>query len=93
MKTTETTTNDMTTRAPTISPEALAQLGDGEIAYVKQIRSEEVAALYPQAPQIAPGTQLFALHAADGTPIMLTDTREAAVANAWSHELETVSVH
>jgi hypothetical protein len=37
--------------------------------------------------------QLFALHAADGTPIMLTDSREAAVANAWSHELETVSVH
>jgi hypothetical protein len=37
--------------------------------------------------------QLFALHAADGTPIMLTDSREAAVANAWSQELETVSVH
>ena len=36
---------------------------------------------------------LFALHAADGTPIMLTDSREAAVANAWSQELETVSVH
>ena len=31
--------------------------------------------------------------AADGTPIMLTDSREAAVANAWSQELETVSVH
>jgi hypothetical protein len=76
-----------------ISPEALAHLGDGQIAYVKPITSEEVAALFPQAPKIAPGTQLFALHAADGTPIMLTDTREAAVANAWSHELETVSVH
>ncbi|MGB7019620.1 MAG: DUF1150 family protein, partial [Xanthobacteraceae bacterium] len=25
--------------------------------------------------------------------IMLTDSREAAVANAWSQELETVSVH
>ena len=37
--------------------------------------------------------ELFVLHAADGTPIMLTDSREAAVANAWSHELETVSVH
>jgi hypothetical protein len=24
---------------------------------------------------------------------MLTDSREAAVANAWSQELETVSVH
>jgi len=76
-----------------ISPEALAQLGDGEIAYVKPIRSDEVAKLFPQAPELEPGTQLFALHAADGTPIMLTDSREAAVANAWSHELETVSVH
>jgi hypothetical protein len=90
---TELKTDQMTTRNPNISPEALAHLGDGQIAYVKPIRSEQVAALFPQAPEIAPGIQLFSLHAADGTPIMLTDTREAAVANAWSHELETVSVH
>ena len=76
-----------------ITAEALAHLGDGEIAYIKSIRSEDVAALFPQAPQIEPGVKLFALHAADGTPIMLTDSREAAVANAWSNELETVSVH
>jgi hypothetical protein len=76
-----------------ISPEGLALLGGGKIAYVKSIRSEDVPALFPQAPQIAPGLELFALHAADGTPIMLTDSREAAVANAWSQELETVSVH
>jgi len=77
----------------TISPEALAGLGGGKIAYVKPIRSEDVSTLFPQAPELAPGMQLFALHAADGTPIMLTDSREAALANAWSHELETVSVH
>ncbi len=76
-----------------ISPEALAQLGDGEIAYVKTIRSEDVHALFPQVPEIQPGLKLFALHAADGTPIMLTDTREAAVANAASQQLEMVSVH
>jgi hypothetical protein len=78
-----------------MSAEALAHLGDGRIAYVKTIRSEDVRALFPQAdvPQMAPGQTLFALHAADGTPIMLTDSREAAVANAWSQELETVSVH
>jgi len=87
-------TNDHTTsRSQMISPEALALLGGGKIAYVKAIRSEEVRSLFPQAPQIAPGMQLFALHAADGTPIMLTDSREAALANAWSQELETVSVH
>ena len=78
---------------PMISPEALATLGDGKIAYVKTIRSEDVPTLFPQAPEIAPGLKLFALHAADGTPIMLTDTREAALANAWSHELEPFSVH
>ena len=76
-----------------ISPEALALLGGGKIAYVKSIRSEDVPSLFPQAPEISPGLKLFALHAADGTPIMVTDSREAAVANAWSHELQTVSVH
>jgi len=76
-----------------ISPEALAHLGDGEIAYVKTIRSEDVHALFPQVPDIQPGLKLFALHAADGTPIMLTDSREAAIANAASQQLEMVSVH
>jgi hypothetical protein len=76
-----------------ISPEALAGLGGGRIAYVRTIRSEDVQKQFPEAPELAPGTLLYALHAADGTPIMLTDSREAAVANAWSQELETVSVH
>lgn len=76
-----------------ITQEALAGLGGGEIAYVRSIRSEDVASLFPQAPQIAPGMTLFTLHAADGTPIMLTDSREAALANAMEHQLVTVSVH
>jgi hypothetical protein len=80
-------------RLPVISREALAALGDGKIAYVKPISSEDLNRLFPQAPQLAPGTKLFALHAADGTPIMVTDSREAAVANASDHQLETVSVH
>ena len=76
-----------------ISAEALALLGGGKIAYVKAVRSDEVAAMFPQAPRIDPGVQLYTLHASDGTPKMLTDSREAAIANAWSQELETVSVH
>ncbi len=78
---------------PAITQEALAQLGDGRLAYVKAVRSEDIAGMFPEAPKLEPGVTLFSLHAADGTPIMLTDTREAAVANAWSQELETVSVH
>jgi hypothetical protein len=89
----ELSTMDRDIHHPVISLEALAHLGDGEIAYVKAIRSEDVPTMFPQAPRIAPGLLLFALHAADGTPIMITDSREAAVANAWSHELLTLSVH
>ena len=85
--------NDHTLNDTMISPEALALLGGGKIAYVRSVRSEDVPILFPQAPEIAPGLQLFALLAADGTPIMVTDSREAAIANAWSNELQTLSVH
>jgi len=85
--------NEAEARNPQMSPQDFAILGGGRIAYVKPIRSEDVHSLYPEAPEMQPGMRLFALHAADGTPILVTDTREAAVANARTHELETVSVH
>ena len=70
-----------------------AHLGQGSIAYVKPIKSDEVSRLFPQAPAIQPGLDLFMLAGADGVPIMLTDSRDAAIANAWEHQLQTVSVH
>ncbi len=76
-----------------ISAQALALLGGGRIAYIKRVSCEEAQKQFPEAPQLAPGTLLYALHAADGTPILLTDSREAAIANAWRQELETVSLH
>ena len=76
-----------------MSDQAFSILGGGKVAYVKPIRSEDVHNLYPQAPEMQPGLKLFALHAADGTTILVTDSREAAIANAMTHELETVSVH
>ena len=70
-----------------------AHLGDGAIAYVRTIKSEDAQRLFPQAPAIRPGLRLFALLGADGSPIMLTDSKDAAIANAWEHQLETVSLH
>jgi hypothetical protein len=78
---------------PLLTNEQLASLGDGRVAYLKPIRSEDVSRLFPAAPAIQPGLQLFALLAADGTPIIVTDSRDAAMANAMSQELEMVSVH
>jgi hypothetical protein len=76
-----------------LSSEAFAILGGSKVAYVKTIRSEDAAVLYPDAPLLAPGQIIFALHAADGTPITLAESRESAVADAASYQLETLSLH
>lgn len=76
-----------------ISQAALAAIGDGQVAYLKPIKSDDIATLFPGAPTVAPGLNLFALLSADGTPIIITDSRDAALANAWEHDLETVSLH
>ncbi|MGJ4857774.1 DUF1150 family protein [Labrys sp. La1] len=75
------------------TPEMLAALGAGHVAYVKPIMSEDAMRLYPQLGEIRPGLKLFTLNAADGTPIMISDSAESAVANAWEQELEPVSLH
>lgn len=76
-----------------LTPQEFAHFGAGALAYVKTIRSEDVSRLFPQAPPIRAGVRLFALLAADGSPILLTDSKDAALANAWENELVTVSLH
>lgn len=71
----------------------LAALGGGQVAYVKPMLSDDVNRIYPNAPTLEPGMKLFALLSADGSPILLTDSKDAAIAGAWEHELATVSLH
>lgn len=78
---------------PQLDTRALAALGEGQIAYVKPISSDEVRRIFPQAPELAPGLSLYALLSASGSPILLTDSRDTAVANAWAHDLQTVSLN
>ncbi len=76
-----------------MTAEQFAHLGGGVIAYVKPMRAEEAQRLFPQIEGVRPDVRLFALVNADGSPIMLTDSRDAAIANAWEHQLQTVSLH
>lgn len=71
----------------------LAALGEGHIAYVRPIRSDEVMRLFPQAPELTPGLDLFALLSASGAPILLADSRDVILANAAAHDLHPVSLH
>ncbi|MDP4002457.1 DUF1150 domain-containing protein [Methylobacterium sp. NEAU K] len=74
-------------------PADLAALGEGHIAYVRPIRSDEVRRFFPQAPELMPGLDLFALLSASGEPIMLADSRAVVLANAAAHDLLPVSLH
>lgn len=76
-----------------LSNQAFAALGKGRLAYIKGTRSELIGFLCPAAPMLVPGRHVFVLHAADGSPILVTDTPEAARANAAHDNLETVLLH
>lgn len=84
--------NTILTRSP-LTPAELAHLGEGSLAYLRQIDSTELAGKFPGMPHIAPGTKLWAVFAADGRPIMLTDARDAALAGALQNDLTPVSTH
>jgi hypothetical protein len=79
--------------APIMSQIELARLGGGQIAYIKELTSEEARQMFPAVEGLPSGIDLFALHAADGTPIALTDSRQAAVSHAMGDELQIASIH
>jgi hypothetical protein len=83
---------DRQTRAP-ISRRELAQLGDGEVAYIKQLDPDAAERLFPALHDAPKGIDFYAVLGADGTPLALTDSRSAAIANAIENDLVPVSVH
>lgn len=70
-----------------------ARLGEGQVAYVKQIDSSQARRLFPSIIGLPDGIDLFAVVNADGTPLGLTDSRNSAIASAMEYDLEPVSVH
>lgn len=68
-------------------------LGDGEVAYIKQLNPDLAQKLFPALTGKLEGIDLFAVLGADGTPLALTDSRKAAIANAIENDLVPLSVH
>ena len=71
----------------------LAHLGAGEVGYIRKMRLEDVSRCFPEAPEIDPGLDIWALFGADGTPILLTDNRSSTFFKAAEDDLKTVSLH
>lgn len=78
---------------PLMSQADFARLGGGIVAYIKVLTCDEAKAMFPAVEGLPDGIDLFALHAADGTPIALTDSRQAAIGHAKGDKLEVKSLH
>lgn len=79
--------------APAITAAELLKLGGGHIAYIRTMTSDQARAMFPAVEGLPQGINLYSLHAADGTPIALTDSMQAAVGHAMGDDLEIATLH
>mgnify|MGYP003572298136 FL=1 len=89
------TDNKYSSRLPQVpeSEISLASLGLGEVAYVRKVSLGDVERMTGQRVDADPRKPMYCLYMADGTPMSVSDSREAAVANAFEHDLAAISVH
>lgn len=76
-----------------IDEAALAALGGGVIGYVKEIEGADAVKLLGERINVAPDAKLYCLYNADGSPVSISGSREAAITSAMEHELVAASVH
>jgi hypothetical protein len=76
-----------------LTPRDLALLGEGALGYIREIEVQEARRLLGEEASVAPDAKLFCLYNADGTPVSISGSREAALGSAFEHELMAMSVH
>ena len=86
-------TNENTKKTVELTPQDLALLGEGDLGYIKEIEVQEARRLLGDQASVAPNSRLFCLYNADGTPVSISGSREAALGSAFEHELMPMSVH
>ncbi|MGB8818151.1 MAG: DUF1150 family protein [Rhizobiaceae bacterium] len=68
----------------------LASLGAGEVGYIRKMKSEDLQRRFPALSQLAPGLDVWALFAANGVPIILSDRQSAVLEGASDNEITPV---
>jgi hypothetical protein len=76
-----------------LTAQDLALLGEGALGYIKEIEIKEARRLLGSQAKVAPNSKLFCLYNADGTPVSISGSKEAAIGSAFEHELMAMSVH
>lgn len=68
----------------------LASLGTGEVGYIRKMKSDDLQRRFPALSQLAPGLDVWALFAANGVPIILSDRQSAVLEGASDNEITPV---
>ncbi len=76
-----------------LTPQDLALLGEGDLGYIREIEVNEARRLLGGQTSVAADSKLFCLYNADGTPVSISGSKEAALGSAFEHELMAMSVH
>ena len=76
-----------------LTTQDLALLGDGDVGYIREIEVNEAQRLLGREASVSPESKLFCLYNADGTPVSISGSKEAALGSAFEHELMAMSVH
>jgi hypothetical protein len=76
-----------------VSKLELSRMGDGQVAYIKIMSSDQAKKLFPAVQGLPAGINLYSVHAADGTPLALTDSMSAAVSHAMGDDLKIATMH
>ncbi|AJY47351.1 DUF1150 family protein [Martelella endophytica] len=72
--------------------EQLAAFGAGNLGYFRAFEREEALKRFPEA-ELKSAETLWALFAADGTLLLLTENRTSIFFKAMEDELTTVTLH
>jgi hypothetical protein len=77
------------------SAEALLAMGQNKTVYVRGViaRNLKAEGLLPKEAAIEEEKMLYAVHAADGTPLAIVDSRDLAFTGARQYDMDPVSVH
>lgn len=76
-----------------VSELELARMGGGELTYIKIMTPKEAKTLFPAVQGLPATGKLYSVHAADGTPLALTDSMSAAVSHAMGDDLKIATTH
>jgi hypothetical protein len=77
------------------SAEALLAMGQNKTVYVRGViaRALKAEGLLPKEAPVEEEKMLYAVHAADGTPLAIVDSRDLAFTGARQYDMDPVSVH